>query len=171
MKRVTTPVEYKNNQRRVFADSLYNLMIKDQSIYLVTCDLGWGVFDKIRNDFPDRFFNVGASEQAGMGIAVGLALEGKKPFIYSITTFLLRRAYETIKLYIDYEKIPVRLVGGGRDRDYAHDGISHWAGDDTDIMRNFKNIKAIWPAKESNIESYVEEMVGLDIPQYINLRR
>ena len=83
--------------RRKFVDELIKWMDKDPLIYVLTCDLGFKMFDEIRTKYPERFFNCNASEQAGMGVAVGLALEGKKPFIYSITPFLLYRPFETMK--------------------------------------------------------------------------
>src|SRR6266436_5582720 len=101
-----------------------------------------------------------------MGIAVGLALEGKIPFVYSITTFLLYRPFETIRNYINYEKIPVRLVASGRGRDYSHDGISHWADEEKQVLAIFKNIKAVWPEKPEEIPSLLKKMINLNQPWY-----
>jgi transketolase len=72
-----------------FGRALYFEMQKDERIWCLTGDLGFGLLDQIRNDFPKRFVNVGASEQALVGAGVGLALSGKIPFCYSITTFLV----------------------------------------------------------------------------------
>lgn len=154
-----------------FAYYLYEEMLKNNNIYVVTGDLGYGMWDEIKKDFPDRFINTGASEQAMMGIAVGLALEGKTPFVYSITTFLLYRAFETIRNYLNFEKIPVRLVGSGRGKDYIHDGITHWPEEEKEIMSIFKNIKSIWPESLSEIPGLVKKMIKIDKPWYINLKR
>lgn len=157
--------------RKLFADLIYQQMKQNKDVIIVTGDLGYKMWDKIREDFPDRFINVGASEQAMMGIGVGLALEGKIPVIYSITTFLLYRPFETIRNYIDYERIPVKLVGSGRDKDYSHDGISHWAEEDRDVMKIFKNIKSCWPEESDNLEEIVDKMIKDKSPWYINLKR
>jgi transketolase len=157
--------------RRLFADELYKQMAKNKDIWLIVGDLGYKMFDKIKEDFPDRFLNVGAAEQAMMGIAVGLAMKGKIPFVYSITSFLLRRPFETIKLYIDYEKIPVKLIGGGRDKDYEHDGISHWSEDAKDILGLFKNIKQYWPETKEEIPNMANEMITNNKPSFISLKR
>lgn len=157
--------------RGEFGYELYKAMADDPDIFLVVGDLGYGLFDPHKEDFPDRFLNCGAAEQAMMGIAVGLALEGKKPFVYSITTFLLYRPFETIRNYINYEKIPVRLVGGGRDKDYAHDGFSHWSEDAEDVLKLFKNIQGLNPQEKEDIPHMTKMMVEEDRPWFISLRR
>lgn len=157
--------------RRRFADVIYKHMQSNKDIWVISGDLGYKMWDQIRLDFPERFINVGAAEQAMMGIAVGLALEGKIPVVYSITTFLLYRPFETIRNYINYEKIPVKLIGAGRDKDYLHDGISHWSEEDRDVMKILTNIKSFWPQEEDNIEKLVDKMINDKNPWYVNLRR
>ena len=146
-------------------------MAKDERIWLLVGDLGYKAFDYIRRDFPERFLNCGAAEQAMMGIATGLALNGKIPFVYSITTFLLYRPFETIRNYINHEKIPVKLIGAGRDRDYTHDGFSHWAEEDENVLKIFSNIEAKWPERIEEIPEIVNKMVNDNKPWYINLKR
>lgn len=160
-----------SSQRGWFAYELYQQMKKDKKIVLLCLDLGYRVFDEHFASFPDRCFNLGASEQAGVGIAVGMALEGKKPFIYSITPFLLYRPFETIRNYIHYEEIPVRLVGSGRSDDYKQDGFSHWSKEEGAVMEIFKNIKAWWPETKEEIPKIVKEMAVSNKPSFLSLRR
>tara|TARA_B110000503_G_scaffold64060_1_gene101027 strand:- start:88 stop:558 length:471 start_codon:yes stop_codon:yes gene_type:complete len=155
--------------RREFAKKLYDAMEKDDHIFLITADLGYGVLDDIRRDFPKRAINIGSSEMLMVGIAVGLAQSGYIPVCYSITPFLLYRPFELIRNYMNYEKANVKLVGSGRDDDYAHDGISHWAGDDVDIMTALKNIQIYKPEKMTD-EVFTQFMYN-DKPSYINLSR
>jgi len=157
--------------RGYFAYELYRNMCKNKKIWVVTGDLGYKMWDNIRNDFPDRFINTGASEQAMMGIASGLAIEGKIPFVFSITTFLLYRPFETIRNYINHDKIPVRLVGSGRNKDYLHDGISHWPKEEKKIMSIFKNIHSYWPKTTDEIPRLVRQMIEVNTPWYVNLKR
>lgn len=161
-----------DSMRGYFGWSLYNEMVDNPDIVLVTMDLGYGLFDKIRRDFPDRFCNVGASEQAGIGLAVGLALEGKIPFVYSITTFLLYRPFETIRLYLQGEGVPVKLIGSGRDKDYAHDGPSHHSEDAKEVLATaFPRIVTLWPETKEEIAGMVNDMVNGKEPMFISLRR
>lgn len=155
--------------RREFAKKLYDAMEKDTRIFLITADLGYGVLDDIRRDFPKRAINIGSSEMLMVGIAVGLAQSGYIPLCYSITPFLLYRPFELIRNYMNYEKANVKLVGSGRDDDYAHDGISHWAGDDMRVMSTLNNIKLYKPIDITD-EVFTDFMYN-DKPSYINLSR
>ena len=151
--------------RRKFADDLYKLM-KDENIVLITGDMGYGMFDKIRDELPEQFINTGAAEMAMMGIAIGLALEGKIPVVYSITPFLLYRPFEAIRNYINHESIPVIMVGSGRDKDYSQAGFSPDASDH-EILRQFKNILFIVYNKLFDLK----KIVYANRPVYLNLKR
>ena len=157
--------------RKDFFKYLYDLMKDNPNIWSLTGDLGYGGFDKIREDFPDRFINCGAAEQSMLQIACGLALEGKIPFVYSITPFLLYRPFEVLRTYINHEKIPVVLIGSGRDDDYKHDGFSHYAGDDKDFMQHFPNIVSKWPKDSTEMKVWVKAAIDSREPFYINLSK
>lgn len=170
-----------DSMRGWFAYELYQQMKKNKDIILLTGDLGYGMFDTIRDEMPDQFINTGASEQALIGIAVGLALEGKIPFCYSITPFLLYRPFETIKLYVAGENIPVKLIGSGRDKDYHIDGASHDASEIYDLFDNsdccnentaiFKNINTHFPQNKAQLPKIVDKMCKSGKPEFLSLRR
>lgn len=164
-------LDFSKNFKRRFADVLYKEMQKNKKIWVVVGDLGYKMWDPVRKDFPNRFINVGAAEHTMMGIAVGLALDGKIPFVYSISTFLLYRPFETIRNYVNHEKIPVRLVGGAREKDYLDDGISHWPLEQKEVLKLFNNITVLWPEDVEEIEGMVKKMVKEHIPWYINLKK
>tara|TARA_R100001440_G_scaffold61434_1_gene81370 strand:- start:420 stop:896 length:477 start_codon:yes stop_codon:yes gene_type:complete len=157
--------------RKYFSALLHEEMSLNDDIVLLTGDLGYGLWDKIRLDFCDRFYNVGSSEQLMLGAATGLAMEGKIPVVYSITPFLLYRPFELIRNYLDHEYIPVKLVGGGRDKDYGYLGFSHWAEDDKKIMSAFKNIKTSHPQDDKKLKAIFKEFINSKKPEYINLKR
>jgi len=160
-----------NSIKGEFVYELYKAMAKNDKIVLITCDLGYRQFDSHFEDFPDRCFNVGASEQAGMGVAVGMVLSGKIPFIYSITNFLIYRPFEWIRNYVNYEKIPVKLIGSGLDKDYAEDGITHQCEDLDQVMKLFKNIKRLNPLDKKDIKSMLKIMIEDNNPYFIGLKR
>lgn len=157
--------------RKIFAEILFKKMSQNENIILLTGDLGYGLWDKIKINYPDRFYNFGSAEVLMMGAAVGMALEGKIPFVYSITPFLIYRPYELIRNYLDHEKISVKLIGGGRDRDYGNLGFSHWAEEDKECLKPFKNLIISHPETDSNLEEELEKMISIKSPYYINLKK
>lgn len=157
--------------RKQFAAMLHAHMKHNKDIYLITGDLGYGLWDTIRDEYPKRFYNVGSSEMAMMGMAIGLAMEGKIPFVYSITPFAIYRPFEMIRNYLSHEKIPVNIIGGGRDRDYGYLGFSHWADDDKKIMTTLENLNVLHPTNEETMKTMLDDMVANPSPTYLNLRK
>ena len=156
--------------RNLFATELSRQMKENKNVWLLTGGVGFGVLDGICRDFPDRAIDCEASEQGMVNIAIGLALSGKIPFVYAITPHLYY-ALSGIRNYVNYEKIPVKIVGVGRDRDYGALGHSHWAGDDRQIFGLFSNIVSLWPETKEEIPDIVRRMVKENTPFYLNLRR
>ena len=157
--------------RKDFAELLFQEMAVNKDIYLITGDLGYGLWDKIKDAYPDRFYNVGSSEMAMMGMGVGLAMEGKIPYVYSITPFAIYRPFEMIRNYLDHEQIPVNIVGGGRNKDYGYLGFSHWSEDDVIFMPRFKSVRSYWPHTKLDLEEGFRYSLTKIMPTYINLKR
>lgn len=150
---------------------LLNAMVNNERIVTLTADLGFGLLDQIRNSFPERFHNVGAAEQLLIGAGVGLAEEGKIPVCYSMSSFLLYRPFEFLRNYVNAERIPVKLIGSGRDKDYSHDGLSHWAHDDEIVLKALPNIQIYKPKDIAELESVFPEFIYSTEPAYLNLTR
>lgn len=155
--------------RRTFANELYKEMTLNPNIILLVGDLGYKMWDKVRDDYPKQFINCGASEQAMLDVAVGLALEGKIVFVYTITSFFMRAA-ETIGLYLHGEQIPVKLVGSGRDQDYHIDGPSHDCTIAQDYLKSLK-ITCAYPEFKEEIPELVNQMIINEAPLFISLKR
>ena len=155
--------------RKAFSNDLYLEMSKDKKIYFILGDVGFGFFDKLKKDFPDRVINPGASEQLMMGMASGMAMDGFKPIVYSITPFILFRPFEFIRNFLNDDKLSVKIVGVGRDEDYGTLGFTHFATDDGIISNSFKNIKMYKPKDDSDLD--LNEFINYDGPAYLNLRR
>lgn len=160
-----------DSQRGWFARALYFEMAKNPDIYMIAADLGFGMLDHIRDDFPDRYVNVGAAEQSMLGAAIGMAQCGKIPFCYSITSFLLGRPFEWIRNYLEHEGAPVRMVGDGLDYDYQHDGITHHSADCKKIMALFPKIRCYFPETKEQVPGFVAAMVAQNSPSLLVVRR
>tara|TARA_B100000902_G_C27123795_1_gene820042 strand:- start:463 stop:933 length:471 start_codon:yes stop_codon:yes gene_type:complete len=155
--------------RSTFADQLFEAMDQDEKIYAIVGDVGFGVFDKIKKAYPERYINPGAAEQLIIGMATGLAMEGKIPVTYSITPFILYRPLEFIRNLVNQENIPVKIVGSGRDEDYGALGFSHYATDDEKVLSSFENIKIYKPDTPEEID--LKEILYNNKPCYLNLKR
>lgn len=157
--------------RKQFANYLFDLIKQHPEIYLIVADLGFGLWDDIRDTYPNNFFNVGSSEMVMMGTGIGLAMENKIPFVYSITPFAIYRPFEMIRNYVNHEKIPVNIIGGGRNNDYGYLGFSHWAHDDKKIMSVFDNISIFHPENNDDLKLYFKFVLENNTPTYINLKK
>ena len=145
--------------------------VNNDKIIVLTADLGFGVLDKIKNEFTSRYYNVGAAEQLMIGAAIGLAENSLIPVCYSMSSFLLYRPFELLRNYVNYENIPVKLIGSGRDYDYSHDGMSHWAHDDEKVLSSLPNIKIYKPKTILELEQSFKEFLYSKEPAYLNLTR
>jgi len=157
--------------RKECAALLLDEMNVEPRIRVITADLGFGILDNIRNAYPDRFYNVGAAEQLMIGVAVGMAEQGLIPVCYSMSSFLLYRPFEFLRNYVNYEQIPIKLLGSGRDKDYSHDGISHWAHDDREVLKALPNIIRYRPETIEQLEIDFLEWIRIPNPAYLNLTR
>lgn len=155
--------------RHQFVHYLIDEMRANDKIVMLTGDLGYGLFDTLKEEFPERFFNVGSCEQLMIGMAVGLSYEGWIPLCYSITPFLLYRPFEFIRNYLNHEGANVKLIGGGRDKDYHNLGFSHHACDDVRVMETLENVRLYKP--ETLTQDDVREFLYNNAPSYMNLVR
>ena len=157
------------NQRRKFKELFTEEMKQNDNIILLVGDVGYKIFDHLREEFPSRVINAGASEQLMIGMAAGLAMDGKIPVCYSITPFVLYRPFEFIRNYLNHESIPVKLVGSGRDEDYGVCGFSHYACEDLEVMKIFSEIEVHYPQSFEDID--IKKFLYSNSPSYINLKR
>ena len=123
--------------RRKFGKLINELAKKDDKIVLLVGDIGYGIFDDFRKNHPKKFFNLGICEQSLIGAASGMSIEGLKPWVYTITPFLIERPFEQVKLDIDQQNVNVNLVGFA---DYPNLGPTHSELNDKKIMSLFLKI-------------------------------
>lgn len=157
--------------RFTFANLLHEELGNNPEARFITADLGYGIFDRVRADYQSTTYNVGAAEQLMLGAAIGMAQEGLTPICYSMSSFVLYRPFEFIRNYLNYEGTNVKLVGSGRDKDYDHDGISHWAHDDDAVLASVPNVKIYKPENIEELKKIFPEFVRTPGPAYLNLKR
>lgn len=135
---------------------IHEQMKINKSIYFLTGDLGYNLLEDIEKDFPDRFINVGIAEQNMMGMSAGLALSGKKVYVYSIIPFVTMRCFEQIRNDLCYHDADVTILGVGAGLSYGILSSTHFALEDVAILKSLPNMTIFSPADEK------EALCGLD---------
>ncbi len=153
--------------RRRFGKIITELADKDENIYILVGDIGYRIFDEFREKHPDRFINMGVCEQSIIGVSAGMALEGLKPWVYTITPFLIERPFEQVKLDIDHQNVNVKLVGFS---DYPTLGPTHTELDGKELMQFFKNITSFFPKDGDETEMMIHQSYEKNGPAFVSLK-
>ena len=157
--------------RKTFINTLIDLARKDPDIVLITPDMGFSILEPFFQEFPERSFNVGIAEQNAVSMASGLALMGKKPYVYTIIPFLVGRAYEQIRLDVAYMNANVKLIGIGAGFTYGTCGATHHALEDIALMRNLANMTVCAPGDNYEAEQLIRQTYQIPNPTYIRIGR
>jgi transketolase len=153
--------------RRRFGKVITELAGRDENIIVLVGDIGYRVFDEFREKYPDRFINLGICEQSMIGVSAGMALEGLKPWVYTITPFLIERPFEQVKLDIDQQNANVKLVGFA---DYSTLGPTHAELSGEKLMQLFTNITPLFPKDGDETESMMYKAYEKKGPAFISLK-
>jgi len=157
--------------RTAFIHTLIKLARSDKRIFLLVGDVGFSLVEPFVKEFPERFLNVGISEQNMMGIATGIALNGKVVFVYSLTNFPTLRCLEQIRDDVCYHNANVKIVAAACGFTYGELGATHHLTEDLSIMRSLPNIKVITPADSMETKLAIRALVKEKGPCYLRLQR
>jgi transketolase len=160
------------NARVVYGAALVQLATDHPDVVALTADLMLSHQLKgFRDAHPERFFNVGIAEQDLMGIASGLALDGKVPFATTFAAFASMRAHEQVRTDIAYPGLPVKIVGtmGGLSGGTA--GPTHSGLEDLGVMRMMPGMTVIAPSDPRHLTQFVRQAYELPGPVYVRLGR
>jgi transketolase len=140
--------------RNAFAECLYEQGRANDTVCIVVADISpAGSMQKFREEFPDRFVNVGVAEQVMIGLAAGMALRGRRPFAYTIATFSLYRPFEFIRDDLCYQDLPVTVVGIGGGVTYSTLGGTHHAMEDVAIAAAVPNMTVLAPCDPEEVRA------------------
>ena len=153
--------------RRQFGKTIVRLAEKDSNVVLLVGDVEQEM-GEYKEKFPNRFFNLGLCEQSMISIAAGMALEGLRPIVYSITPFLIERPFEQIKIDIDEQNLPVILIGNS---DYPTHGPTHRPLNAEGLITLFKNITGYFPRNMQETEKAMVDAYLIGGPAIICLKR
>lgn len=157
--------------RKTCLNMVYQLAKEDPRIFFVGSDLGAGTLDIFKKEMPERFFMEGVSEANVVGMAAGLALEGKIVYINTIATFFVRRCFEQIVLDLCLHRASVRVIGNGGGLVYAPLGPTHLMIEDLAILRAVPNMTLLAPADAAEMRALMPQTVDYPGPIYIRLAK
>lgn len=153
--------------RSVIGSTLADLGGEHPDLWVLTPDIG-GSLGGFRSQFPDRFVDVGLAEQACVGIAAGLAYDGKTPVVFGMLPFLSMRALEQVRTDVCYPNLPVKIVGshGGL---VGNGGSTHYAVEDIALMSALTNMTVTSVADPLMVGEVLTASMDLDGPIYVRI--
>ena len=155
--------------RQAALKHVHELAKKDSRVVFVGSDLGAGTLEDMKIEFPQRFFMEGISEQHMVGFSAGLAKEGFIPYLNTIGTFFIRRAYEQIAIDVALHDLPVRILASGGGMVYAPLGPTHTAVEDFSLMLSIPKMKVFAPADSVEMLDILNESLSESSPMYIRM--
>jgi transketolase len=151
--------------RRAFGKAVLRLAEKDPNVVLITGDVEQEIAE-YKEKYPDRYFNFGLCEQSMISAAAGMAAEGVRPVVYSITPFLIERPFEQIKIDVDEQNLPVILVGNS---DYPTHGPTHRPLNAPGLVALLKNTMGFFPQNQFQAEKAILDAYLMRKPAIICL--
>lgn len=158
--------------RDAYGKALVELGGKNKNVVVLDADLSKSTRTaEFKKAYPDRFFNIGISEQDMMGTAAGLATCGKIPFASSFAIFATGRAYEQIRNSIGYPKLNVKIIATHAGITVGEDGATHQSIEDISLMRGIPNMVVINPSDAEETRQAILAAAEYYGPVYIRLGR
>lgn len=148
----------KQQLRKAFIETITTFAEKDDRVLLIVGDVGFSYMEDFMQRFPEQFLNAGISEQNMMGMAAGLSLVGWKPYVYTMSNFILLRPLEQVRNDIDFAKANVKLFGVKGGPAYKFLGTSHnlYDGEETAILgHSLPNTETYFPKTEDETRDYM----------------
>lgn len=155
--------------RNAFADEITRLGQTDERLVLLSGDIGNRLFDRFKEANGHRFINCGIAEANMMGMAAGMALNGLRPFVYTITPFTTTRCFEQIRVDVCYHEAPVTIVGTGSGLSYAPLGPTHHSLEDIGILRTLPGMTVLCPCDALELRALVRASLDYAQPVYMRI--
>jgi hypothetical protein len=158
--------------REAYGNALAAVGAKNKNIVVLDADLSKSTKTNVfKEQFPDRFFNVGIAEQNLISVGAGLAAAGKIPFVSSFAMFATGRAFEQIRNAVCYPKLNVKVCATHAGITVGEDGATHQSLEDIACMRVLPNMTVVVPADEAETTSVIEWAANYQGPVYVRLGR
>jgi transketolase len=171
-KKYDTPEMDKQPSRNGYGEGLVEAAKRDTRIVALAADLTESTRTlPFAESFPDRFVQVGITEQNMASVASGMAAMGKVPFIASYAMFSPGRNWEQIRTTIAYNDSNVKIIGAHAGVSVGPDGATHQAIEDMALMRVIPNMVVIAPADVHEARKATLAAAKYEGPVYIRVGR
>lgn len=158
--------------REVYGEKLKELGAKNENIVVLDADVSGSTKSAFfGKEFSDRFYNCGISEYAMMGMAAGMAKNGKIPFVNTFAVFLTTLGALPARTFMSYSKLPIKMMGGYGGLSDSYDGATHHALEDIALMRALPDVVVMVASDEKTTNWMVETAAEIPKPMYIRLSR
>ena len=157
--------------RQTCLNLVHGLARADERVVFIGSDLGAGTLSRFHDEIPDRFIMEGVDEANIVGMAAGLALEGRIVYVNTLAVFLTRRVFEQLAVDVCLHRLKVRLIGNGGGLVYAPLGPTHMATDDIALMRTLPHMAVAAPADALELERMMPLIHEFEGPAYIRLAK
>lgn len=165
-------MEQTKSQRTAYGLSLVKNATKNHEIVALEADLGKSTMSYMMQEtFPDRYLQMGIAEANMTGVAAGLALTGKIPFMSSFAVFCTARCYDQIRTSICIPNLNVKICGSSAGLSDYGDGATHQSIEDIAIMRALPNMSVFVPCDAIQTEQIIDYMADHHGPMYIRINR
>ncbi|MCW6158624.1 MAG: transketolase family protein [Thermoplasmatales archaeon] len=161
----------KKSVREAYGSTLVSIGI-DKNVVVLDADLSTSTHTSMfQKKYPDRFFNVGISENNMMGVASGLSWTGKKVFVSSFAIFATGRAYDFVRQSVCYADSDVRIVATHAGLTVGEDGATHQMLEDIGLMSGLPRMRVLVPADARETEQIIRYVYENRGPFYVRLSR
>lgn len=164
VKKIATRESYGNTLKEL-GEEYPNLVVLDADLAAATKT---SIFQKA---YPDRHFDCGIAEQNMMGVAAGLSLVGKIPFVSSFAMFAAGRAFEQVRNSIGYPRLNVKIGATHAGITVGEDGATHQCNEDIALMRTIPGMVVMCPSDDIEAKAVVRAAIEYDGPVYIRFGR
>lgn len=156
--------------REGYARALIELGHQHDDVFVLDADCAKSNYtNRFRDEFPDRFFNMGIAECDIVGTAAGMAALDKVPFANAYANFLTGRGYDQVRISVAYSGRNVKIVGHNAGTSAAQEGATHLPLEDIGLMRAIPDMTVIVPADSSEMEKAVRAAYEYDGPVYLRV--
>lgn len=163
---------YPQPLRNVFGEALLNVARANEKVVVLDGDLGNSTkTEYVREEFPERFFNIGIAESNLVGVGAGLAACGFVPWITSFSSFLLCNAYDQIRLAVAMSNINAKVLGSHGGITLGKDGPTQMGIEDLALMGGLPTFTILVPSDPASMHAAVKAATDFEGPVFLRSSR